>query len=152
MHDVRADRLQNMLQPGAAALGFEVVAVEITGGEGSAVLRVYIDGPDGVTVDNCAKVSRQISAILDVEDPISGNYTLEVSSPGLDRPLARPIDFEQHVGEQVKVRMAQAVLGRRNFKGQLVAVEENQVVVEVDNESYDLPFAGIEKARLVPRL
>jgi len=152
MHNVRAERLQTLLEPGAAALGFEVVAVEFGGGEGNAILRVYIDGPEGVTLDDCAAVSHQLSGILDVEDPISGNYTLEVSSPGLDRPLAKPADFSRFVGEDVKIKMAQPVLGRRNFKGRLVAVEDDLAVVEVDNESYDLPFAGMEKARLVPRL
>ncbi|GMR18154.1 MAG: ribosome maturation factor RimP [Gammaproteobacteria bacterium] len=150
MRDLRADRLQKLLEPGAVALGFELVAVELVGGDGNTVLRVYIDGPAGITVDNCAAVSHQISGILEVEDPIAGNYTLEVSSPGLDRPLVKPADFERFIGENVKVKMMLPVLGRRNFKGRLVAVEGDQAVVEVDNESYDLPFAGMEKARLAP--
>lgn len=152
MHDIRADRLSELLEPGAVALGFELVAIELMGGDGNTVLRVYIDGPEGITADDCAAVSNQVSGILDVEDPIAGHYTLEVSSPGLDRPLVKPVDFERYIGEEVKVKMALPVLGRRNFKGRLVAVEDDQAVVEVDNESYDLPFAGMEKARLVPEI
>ena len=144
--------LRSMLEPGVRALGFELVEVEYTGaGGGQNVLRVYIDSPKGITVDDCARVSRQVSAILDVEDPIAEAYVLEVSSPGLDRPLTRREDFERHAGETVKVRMNEAVQGRRNFKGTLVGLEGDAVVVVVDNERFILPIARIERARLVPQ-
>lgn len=143
--------LREMLEPGIRALGFELVDVEFTTAGGRNTLRVYIDGPKGITVDDCATVSRQASAVLDVEDPIPEAYTLEVSSPGLDRPLVKRADFERYAGETVKVRMSEAVLGRKNFKGTLVGVEGDAVLVDVDKERYSLPLARIERARLVPR-
>jgi ribosome maturation factor RimP len=150
MQGQRAE-LRRMLEPGVKALGFELVDVEMAGGSSRATLRVYIDGPQGVTVDDCAAVSRQISAILDVEDPIPGSYTLEVSSPGLDRPLVTAADFERYVNETVKVQMVQPLDGRKRFKGRLAEVSGDHVVVEVDNERFDLAIEGIERARLVPK-
>jgi len=143
--------LREMLEPGVRALGFELVEVEYTGGHGHNVLRIYIDHPKGITVDDCAAVSRQASAVLDVEDPIPESYVLEVSSPGLDRPLVKREDFERHAGETVKVRMHEGVAGRRNFKGTLVGVQDDQVLVDVDKERFSLPMKDIERARLVPR-
>jgi len=102
-------------------------------------------------VDDCADVSHQLSAILDVEDPLPGSYTLEVSSPGLDRPLVRPADFERQLGETVKVRMREPIDGRRNFKGRLLSVGGDHIVIEVNDKHQDLAFSGMEKARLVPK-
>lgn len=143
--------LRDLLEPGVRALGFELVDIEYARFGGSNVLRVYIDHPDGITVDHCATVSRQVSAALDVEDPIPEAYVLEVSSPGLDRPLVKRADFERYAGETIKVRMLEAVAGRKNFKGTLVGLEGDAVLVEVDRERYSLPMARIERARLVPR-
>ena len=144
--------LRALLEPGVSALGYELVDAELTGSGHHALLRVYIDSPGGINVDDCALVSRQLSAVLDVEDPISGHYTLEVSSPGLDRPLVKRADFERFKGETIKVRLHQPILGRKNFTGQLVSVTDDCVVLEMDKESYDLAFENIEKARLVPQL
>ncbi len=143
--------LREMLEPGVRALGFELVDVEFSRVGDRNLLRVYIDRPGGITVDDCAAVSRQVSALLDVEDPIPEAYVLEVSSPGLDRPLVRREDYERFAGETVKLRMTEAVLGRRNFKGVLVGVEGDTVLVDVDAERYRLPIRDIERARLVPR-
>jgi ribosome maturation factor RimP len=143
--------LRDMLEPGIRALGFELVDVEYARFGGQNVLRIYIDHPQGITVDHCASVSRQVSALLDVEDPIPEAYVLEVSSPGLDRPLVRREDFARFAGETVKVRMLEAVLGRKNFKGTLAGVEGDQVLVDVDKERFSLPIDRIERARLVPR-
>lgn len=143
--------LRTLLEPGVKALGFELVDSELAGSGRNAVLRVYIDGPRGVTVDDCAQVSRQLSAILDVEDPFPERYVLEVSSPGLDRPLVKHEDFERFVGERVKVRMRMALEGRRNFKGRLIGVSLQHIALEVDGKTVNLDFSGIEKARLVPR-
>jgi len=148
---VTVDGLRSVLEPGIRALGFELVDIEYTTAGGRNVLRIYIDHPEGITVDNCATVSRQVSAVLDVEDPIPEQYVLEVSSPGIDRPLVKREDFERYAGETVKVRMSEAVSGRKNFKGTLVGVEGNAVLVDVDKERYSLPMARIERARLVPR-
>jgi ribosome maturation factor RimP len=150
MQTTRAD-LRKLLEPGVSAMGFELVDVEMAGSQHHPTLRVYIDSPRGVNVDDCAKVSRQLSALLDVEDPLPGQYTLEVSSPGLDRPLVKPEDFRRFVGETVKVKMQQPVLGRRNFSGRLVEVAADHVVVEVDKEIFNLAFDDMERARLVPR-
>ena len=150
MQTTRAD-LRKLLEPGVSALGFELVDVEMGGSHHHPTLRVYIDSPRGVNVDDCAKVSRQLSALLDVEDPLPGQYTLEVSSPGIDRPLVKPEDFKRFIGETVKVKMQQAVLGRRNFSGRLLEVAADHVVVEVDKETFSLTFDDMERARLVPR-
>lgn len=144
--------LRTRLASGAEALGFELVDAELSGGRQHRTLRVYIDSPHGVTVDDCAAVSRQLSAILDVEDPFPGRYTLEVSSPGLDRPLVTPADFRRFQGSVIKVRLTSARDGRRNFTGRLVETIGESVVIEADHERFQLPLAEIERARLVPAI
>lgn len=141
--------IDQLLQPGAQALGYELVAVEMSGGE-SSILRVYIDTPEGITVDDCAKASRQFSVILDVEAPISNRYTLEVSSPGMDRPLAKPAHFQQVLGQGVKVKMTTLINGRRRFTGELIEANNEFAVVEVDGEQTELPYDEMDRARLVP--
>ena len=143
--------LRTMLEPVVESLGFELVDVERSGTGGHALLRIYIDSHGGVTVDDCATVSHQVSAILDVEDPVQGQYTLEVSSPGLDRPLVKPRDFERFMGETIKVKMSRPILGRRNFTGQLTRMEDETIILESGAESFSLPLDDIEKARLVPK-
>jgi ribosome maturation factor RimP len=150
MQALRTD-LRRLLEPGVMALGFELVDVEVAGQGSRTTLRVYIDGPEGVTVDDCADVSRQLSAILDVEDPMPGQYLLEVSSPGLDRPLVKPADFRRFIGEEVKVQLHAPLNGRRRFKGRLLDVTDATVVVEVDKERFELAVDAMERARLVPR-
>lgn len=145
-----ASALRVRLASGVEALGFELVEAELSGGRHHRTLRVYIDRPEGVTVDDCAAVSRQLSAILDVEDPITGSYTLEVSSPGLDRPLVTPADFRRFQGAMIKVRLLNALDGRRNFTGRLLETTPESVVMQVDQERFNLPLAAIERARLVP--
>jgi ribosome maturation factor RimP len=144
--------LRGRVESGVQALGFALVDVELVGGRQHQTLRVYIDSPEGITVDDCADVSRQISAILDVEDPFPGRYSLEVSSPGLDRPLVTPADFHRFQGAVIKVRLLHAVDGRRNFTGRLMATTGDGVVMEVDREQFSLPFTAIERARLVPQV
>ena len=141
--------MEALLSAGAEALGLEIVAVEMAGGD-RPILRVYIDKSEGVSVDDCAKASQQFSAILDVEDPINNRYTLEVSSPGLDRPLAKPDHFAAVVGEKVKIKMAHLVAGRRRFTGYVTSASETAVEVDVDGELHNLDFAQMDKARLVP--
>lgn len=153
MHEV-GDRLRALCRSGVEALGFELVDVELAGGGRSPTLRIYIDSPrgDGITVDDCADVSRQLSAVFDVEDPLPGSYTLEVSSPGLDRPLVKPADFRSRIGAAVKVKLRRPdATGRRNFAGALVEASDSGIVVEVDRQRFDLPYAAIERARLVPK-
>lgn len=152
-----ATQLRDLLESGVNAVGFAMVDAELVGHPRHPTLRVYIDGPEGVNIDDCAKVSRQLSAVLDVENPLSGRYNLEVSSPGLDRPLVKLDDFRRFVGETVKVRLCHAVVGRKNFTGRLMGVAGGQVVLEGGGapggvkEQFHLEFADIDRARLVPK-
>jgi ribosome maturation factor RimP len=132
-------------------MGYDAVGVELaqTGGSGS-VLRVYIDHERGITLDDCEAVSRQLSSVLDVDDPVAGHYDLEVSSPGLDRLLFKPADFERFKGARAHIRLAEKLGGRRRFDGILAGVDGSNVVLDVSGESMTLPFDLIDSARLVP--
>jgi len=141
------DKLQVLLEPGAQAVGFDIWAVDYVQQEGSAVLRVYIDGPNGVTVDDCAAVSWQLSGLLEVEDPLQGRYVLEVSSPGLDRPLVVPAHFQSVLGKRVKLDTYSYQLGRKRFQGQLMVADDEKIVLEVDGELYEIPYEDIRRAR-----
>ena len=145
------EKLFHMLEPSVHALGLELVEIELAGSGHQTVLRIYIDGPDGVTVEDCADVSRQVSAVLDVEDPISGRYTLEVSSPGLDRPLVKPADFIQYVGETIKVKLYEPIDGRSKFKGELTEASEDHIVMHSGGSDHRLEYTAMERARLVPK-
>ncbi|HHW2757280.1 TPA: ribosome maturation factor RimP [Pseudomonas aeruginosa] len=147
----KLEQLQALLAPVVEALGYECWGVEFISQGRHSVLRVYIDRPEGILIDDCEAVSRQVSGILDVEDPISGEYTLEVSSPGMDRPLFTPEQFAKHAGEQVKIRLRSPYEGRRNYQGILRGVEEQDVVVLVDDHEYLLPIDSIDKANIIPR-
>ena len=142
--------LRELIEPAVAGLGYELVGVEFHGGGTNGLLRVYIDHEDGITVEDCQAVSHQVSGLLDVEDPIPGHYSLEVSSPGLDRPLFSARDYARFAGQRVKLRMHGQVQGRRNFTGLLVGLEGDKVIVEVDGEEYELPLDQVDQARLIP--
>jgi len=145
------DRLETLLAPIIIDMGYEFVGLEYSSNPKNRLLRVYIDKPEiGVDVDDCAEVSREVSALMDVEEPISGQYTLEVSSPGIERPLFTAEQFESFVGETATVQMLVPVDGRRRFKGRIVGVDDGVVRLEVDGEEYALDVAGVEKARLAP--
>ncbi len=147
----KLEQLQALLAPVVEALGYECWGVEFISQGRHSVLRVYIDRPEGILIDDCEAVSRQVSGILDVEDPISGEYTLEVSSPGMDRPLFTLEQFAKHAGEQVKIRLRSPYEGRRNYQGILRGVEEQDVVVLVDDHEYLLPIDSIDKVNIIPR-
>ncbi|HET7922478.1 MAG TPA: ribosome maturation factor RimP [Gammaproteobacteria bacterium] len=144
------ERLLGLLEPAVVALGYELVELEFHGQGRNSVLRLYIDGPKGVTLDDCERVSRQVSGVLDVEDPIPGHYALEVSSPGLDRPLRRLEDFERFVGQRAKLELLLPLDGRRRFTGTLAGVEAGEVLMDVEGERLRLPFTQMGKAHLVP--
>ncbi len=147
----KLEQLQALLAPVVEALGYECWGIEFLSQGRHSLLRVYIDHANGVLIEDCEKVSRQISGVLDVEDPISAEYTLEVSSPGMDRPLFTLQQFANHAGEQVKVKLRSPFEGRRNFQGLLRGVEEQDVVVQVDDHEFLLPIDMIDKANIIPR-
>jgi len=139
-----------LFEPVVESMGYEFVGVEFLGAGGHGTLRVYIDRDSGVSLDDCAAISHQISGILDVEEPIKQAYDLEISSPGIDRPLFKLADFERFAGRTAKIKLAVGLLGRKNFKGELQGVADSKlVIIEVDGEVYDLPYADIARANLV---
>lgn len=146
------EELARLLEPTVERMGYEISDLELRLGGRDGVVRVFIDHPGGVGLADCEAVSRQLSALLDVEDPLPGHYVLEVSSPGLDRKLTKPAHFRRFVGEDVRVRLRAPLEGRRNFRGTLKAVEDGDIAVEVDGEVHRLSMAAIESARLVPSL
>ncbi|MEX0619922.1 MAG: ribosome maturation factor RimP [Pseudohongiellaceae bacterium] len=145
----RADRITQLITPTVEALGLELWGVEYLPQRGHSLLRVYIEEHEkGVTVEDCEKASRQISALLDVEDPIAGEYTLEVSSPGLDRPLFTPNQYRNYIGTEINLRLRSAIDRRRNFKGKIISVEAGSVTLMVDGTEHSLPFDAVEKANI----
>ena len=139
-----------LLEPTIERLGYELTDLELKLGGRDGMLRIYIDKPEGIDIDDCEAVSRQVSAILDVEDPLPGHYTLEVSSPGMDRTLTKPAHFQRFMGEEIRVKLRFPVDGRRNFRGELKSADKEYIEVEVDGQSFSLALKTIESARLVP--
>jgi len=131
------------------ALGLDLWGVELLQQGKYSLLRIYIEREEGVTIEDCEKVSRQVSALLDVEDPIAGEYTLEVSSPGMDRPLFSIEHYSQYVGSEVDLKLRRPLDGRRKFKGQIIKVSGDIVSLLVEDSEYDLEFSDIEKANIV---
>jgi ribosome maturation factor RimP len=149
---MRNEELTNLVAPAIADMGLECLGVEYSPSHGNSLVRVYIDAPDrAVTVDDCELVSRQVSALFDVNDPITGRYTLEVSSPGLDRPLYTPAQFARFVGEQAKIELSIPLGGRRRFLGPILAVEGDTITVEQDGVAVDIAHGNVQKAKLVPQ-
>lgn len=142
------ERLIALIEPLLERLGYELVELEYSPGRAHGVLRLFLDKAGGVGVDDCERVSREVSALLDVEDPIPTAYTLEVSSPGFDRVLRTRAHFERFAGARVFVELKVPRDGRRRYTGTLVAVDETGIAVEVDGQRVELPFAEIGKARL----
>ncbi|WP_428035886.1 ribosome maturation factor RimP [Amphritea sp.] len=143
--------LQELIEPSVVALGYQLWGVEMISQGRHSMLRIYIDAEEGIGVEDCASVSRQVSGILDVEDPISGEYTLEVSSPGMDRPLFTLEQYQAFVGHVVQVKLRMPFEGRRRFKGVLKGIEDEDIVLVVDQEEYLLPIDHIDKANIVPQ-
>ena len=143
-------RIQNMIEPTVGDLGFEIVRVRIFG-INKLSIQVMVEHKDGqgMTVDNCATISRAISALLDVVDPVKAAYTLEVSSPGIDRPLVRIGDFDRFQGFQAKIETNRPFNGRQRFKGRLLGVEGESVRIMIDGQEMKLPHPNIQRAKLV---
>lgn len=164
-----SDKLESLLAPLVADLGYEFVGIEYQSNPKNRLIRLYIDRPQGLSegesedgsdgrskagigIDDCERVSREVSALLDVEDPISSQYTLEVSSPGIERPLFTGAQFARFIGEVARVVLIAPVEGRRRFKGEIVSADDEQVTLEVDGERHDLDVADIQRANLAPDL
>ncbi|SDW08355.1 ribosome maturation factor RimP [Marinobacter mobilis] len=147
----KLNKLEEMLRPVIEGLGYDFWGLEFRSRGPQSMLRVFIDDAEkGISVEDCEKVSRQVSGVLDVEDPIQSEYTLEVSSPGMDRPLFRLEQYETFAGHRVQIRLRMAFEGRRKFQGLLKGIEGADVVVVVDDHEYLLPFDSIERANIVP--
>ena len=146
------ESLIRLLEPTIERLGYELTDLEVKLGGRDGLVRIFIDKEGGIDVDDCETVSHQVSAILDVEDPIPSHYTLEVSSPGLDRTLTKPGHFQRFMGKDVRVKLRFPLEGRRNFRGALKSADDEHIEVEVDGTSHSLPLSTIESARLVPQL
>jgi len=143
--------LYALLDPVVADLGYELWGLERVSAPGRSLLRIYIDSAAGITVDDCARVSRRVAGVLDVEDPIRGPYDLEVSSPGLDRPLFTPAQFERYAGRAVKLRLRAKLDGQRRIAGTIGRVSGESLEIEAGDERYEVPLDLIEQARLVPQ-
>lgn len=144
------DKLTQLIGRVVEPMGYELVGVEYRRGADSGLLRIYIDREGGIQLDDCVTVSRQVSAMLDVEDPLKEAYQLEVSSPGIDRPLFVKEHFERFVGSKVRIKLRMKLNGRKRFEGVLQGVQDENVVLEMDDEMEYLPLDQIDSARLVP--
>jgi ribosome maturation factor RimP len=149
----KAEQLQELLAPTVASLGLELLGVEFVPSGHSALLRLYIDAPGRlVGIEDCEAASREVSAMLDVNDPIESEYTLEVSSPGIDRPLFSVAQFARFIGEQAKITLRLPQDGRRRFTGKILAAADGRVRIADEKGELDLAMDNIEKARLQPDL
>lgn len=144
------ERLSALIEPLVVGLGYELVMLEFAPQRRGSFVRLFIDGPDGIGIEDCERVSREVAATLDVDDPIPYGYRLEVSSPGLDRPLVKPVHFERAVGETVRIELAVPMEGRKRFRGVLLGLDGDQVVLELETGRVTLPLADIDTARVVP--
>jgi ribosome maturation factor RimP len=161
---VDLDQIRAITERVAASSGLEIVEIELRGGGKSRMLRIFIDKPEGVTHEDCAKLSREVSTILDVEDAIPGSYVLEVSSPGLDRKLFRPADFERFQGSRVKLTTKGEVNGNRHFEGRLEHFGSGRLTLDLTEarrkigsgqdapQKLEIELANVEKANLVPEI
>ncbi len=145
------NHLWELFEPVVEGMGYELIEIEYHPNPKFGVLRLYIDKESGIQVEDCSEVSHQISALIDVEDPLPGKFNLEISSPGMDRPLRKLEDFARFTGEIATVKTAMPQDGQRNFKGRLSGIENDELVLECDDKVVRLPVAAIDKARLVPQ-
>lgn len=141
--------LNNLIKNTVEGLGYVLWGYEYRPHGETALLRIFIEKDEGVTIDDCAKVSRQIGAVLDVENIIPVAYILEVSSPGMDRVLFTPDQYQAYIGDTLKIRTRTPIDERRNFKGTLIEAGESVVTIEVDKQNFEIPYESIDRARLV---
>ncbi|MDD4905659.1 MAG: ribosome maturation factor RimP [Methylobacter tundripaludum] len=144
------EHLVNLIEPIVEGLGYECVGIDYNPHPKHGCLRIYIDSEKGILVEDCSKVSHQISGVLDVEDPIPGNYQLEISSPGEDRPFFKISQFEQFIGRKVAVNLFKAIEGRRKITGLIEKIEGDIITLQEADQVFEVPFRAMSKARLVP--
>lgn len=144
------EKIEDAITPSVTSMGFELVQVKFMDGKKSQTLQIMAERPDGsMTLDDCAMISRQVSAVLDVEDVIPTAYRLEVSSPGIDRPLVKLTDYPKYIGHTVKIETVLPIEGRKRFTGSIKAVQAENIIITVDGKDVTLPFADIQTAKLV---
>ncbi len=143
--------IETLTAPSLEAMGYGVVRVRLSGEDGRRRLQLMAERHDGrpITVDDCTAISHRVSALLEVSDPIEGAYNLEVSSPGIDRPLIKPGDFERYAGHEIKLETAAPVDGRRRFRGMLKGISDGVITITVDTTDYQVPHASVDTAKLV---
>ena len=146
-----SEQVEDLIAPSLQAMGYEIVRVQLTGGTGRPTLQIMAEPSDGrgMTIDNCAEISRTVSALLDVENPIPGTYTLEVSSPGIDRPLVRPRDYQRFAGHVAKIETSRPIDGRKRFRGRIGGITDAGVRIAVEDMDMEVPFEAIHRAKLV---
>lgn len=139
------DRIATLIQ----AMGYEFIGCEWTQQNRSKILRIYIDKDQGITLENCSHVSRQVGAMLDVDEPLLGEYSLEISSPGIDRPLFEIAHYQKQIGQRIKLRLRTPIDGKRNLVGTLSRIEGEQIYLLVNAMEIVIPFSTIEKANVI---
>ncbi|TAK60234.1 ribosome maturation factor RimP [Methylobacter sp.] len=144
------EHLVNLIEPIVEGLGYECVGIEYNPHPKHGLLRIYIDSENGILVEDCSKVSHQVSGVMDVEDPIQGNYHLEISSPGEDRPFFKVSQFERYVGSMVSCTLFKPIGGRRKITGLIKKVEGDVITLQEGEQVFEVPFSAMSKARLVP--
>lgn len=145
---MKQTQLEELLDADISGMGYELVGCVLMQQGHGTLLRIYVDKPGGVTVDDCTKVTRHVNSILDVEDPIKGHYTLEVSSPGLERPLFKPLHYQRVLGKRIKVKLHAPRDNRRNMSGILQMADAENIVLIVDDVAIELPYHDIDKAHV----
>ncbi|MBS3952806.1 MAG: ribosome maturation factor RimP [Methylomicrobium sp.] len=144
------EHLVNLIEPIVEGLGYECVGIEYNPHPRHGLLRIYIDSDQGILVDDCSRVSHQVSGMLDVEDPIQGNYQLEVSSPGEDRPFFKVEQFERFIGSLAQVNLFSPIQKRKKITGLIIKVEGQNIFLQEDDQIFEVPFEAMSKARLAP--
>jgi ribosome maturation factor RimP len=147
-----SDQLSELIQPVVEAMGCELWGIEQLSMGRHSTIKIYIDAEKGIDIEDCAKISRQVSSLLDVEDPVNGEYTLEVSSPGLDRRLFKIDHYAAFIGSEVRIRLKRPYEGRRKYSGQLRGIEGDEIILGYQDEEIMFPFEEIERANVVPSL
>jgi len=142
------DEIEQLIKPTIEDMGYILWGCEYLAQGKHSLLRIYIDKDDGIGIEDCQRVSHQVSALLDVDDPISGNYSLEVSSPGIPRPLFNSGQYLRYIGQDVQIKLFKPVAGKRKFAGTIVAADENVLVLAISNEQQEFIFSNIVKANL----